>query len=408
MMRVAVVTPVYPHAGSPVEGLFNEKHALALKKAGVDVNVILCKPWLPKQIASRWKRYHSLAHLPAGEDCSGIRVWNSRFVQIPLYMMPHLTVAGCAHALLKAIKKMMARGALDLLQVHSVWPVGLASPVVAKKLKIPFVVTLHIQDDPQLYLNAVGSRLYRRMVAEAASLAAVGRPLASFLREHFPICTDGRLKIIPNGVDLSVVTAISATATEYPYKSLWGHILSVSNLWPIKGIDDNLKALAWLEKKGVAWRNYTVVGDGPERARLEKMATDLGIRHKVHLKGRLSHENAIAEIAKADIFSLPSWQEAFGVVYLEAMACKKPVIGCLGQGAQDIIQHEQTGLLVKPRDELDLAKALRRLLDDREFAQRLGELGAIRAREFTWDKNAAAYIELYNRILSRKEKFAHA
>jgi len=99
---------------------------------------------------------------------------------------------------------------------------------------------------------------------------------------------------------------------------------------------------------------------------------------------------------------LPSWQESFGVVYLEAMAMGKPTIGCQGQGAEDIMRDGHDGLLVPPKDHTSLARALKRLIQDPEFAISLGKNAKLRARQFTWERNVEAYVEVYQSIINSR------
>ena len=153
-----------------------------------------------------------------------------------------------------------------------------------------------------------------------------------------------------------------------------------------------------MAEEGVAWDRYTVVGDGPERSRLEDLARRLGIADRVTFAGRLEHHEVVREVARADIFCLPSWREAFGVVYVEAMACGKPVIGCRSQGAEDIISPGQDGILVEPRDVASLASALGQLLEDPELRQRMGEAARRRSRAFSWDRTAEIYLDLYRSV----------
>ena len=92
------------------------------------------------------------------------------------------------------------------------------------------------------------------------------------------------------------------------------------------------------------------------------------------LSSGLSAKEELPEVlSRANIFAAPSYYEGGpGFVYLEAMACGLPVIGCSGSGIDEIIQHELTGMLVPPKNVNALADALRRVLEDSEFAERLG------------------------------------
>jgi glycosyltransferase involved in cell wall biosynthesis len=395
-MRVLVLTATYPHPADPSEGLFNEQHALALAQVGVRVTIFVCKPWLPNQLARRWERYGALAKLPPYEKRSGIEVRYIRYLHIPSYQVPHITVASCTREILKTIRRFHRLETFDLIQVHGTWPAGFAAPIVSRFLGCPFVLTMHIQDDRRLLSNPSGARFHKRMIERSSAVVTVGQPLSRFLKEWIKDFPLEKFRNIPNGVDLDLVKELLETTPQN--HGSWGNIVSVGNLWPTKGIDLNLRALARLNKRGEAWHEYTIIGEGPERPKLESLAQDLGIGAKVLFTGRLEHRETLQEIARADIFSLPSWREAFGIAYLEAMACGKPVIGCRGQGAEDIIRPEIDGMLVQPKSVEGLEGALKHLLENPDCARKLGNSGKSRTQEFTWERNAAQYLELYRKI----------
>lgn len=394
-MRLLVLTPVYPTASSPAEGVFNEQHVNALSANGVNCTVIVCKPWLPQMIARRWHKYRHLAELPNSEMRGRVKVIYARYPHIPGYRLINWTIKACVQSVIHRIHQESDR-TFNLVHAHSVFPVGLAAPQIADYLKIPFLVTLHIEDSPQLYASDQGRSLYQQMFRDASAVVAVGSPLERFAKRLMPSDAATPVTIIPNGVDLDEIDQI---ASMIPPHNTWGHIISVANLWKLKGIDYNLCALAELDRRGIKEWQYTIVGDGPERKSLELLARELGIAERVQFTGALPHNEAIRAVAQADIFSLPSWSESFGVVYLEAMACGKPVIGCWGQGAQDLVQHEHTGLLVEPRNIHSLADALARLLQKPNEAYQMGVLARKRAESLTWKQNARRYLSLYDSIL---------
>ena len=120
----------------------------------------------------------------------------------------------------------------------------------------------------------------------------------------------------------------------------------------------------------------------------------LGLSRRVTFLGRLSYEETMQEIAQADIFSMPSWAEAFGIVYLEAMARGRPAIGCVNNGAADIITDNEDGLLIGPRDVGALEAAIAHLLESPELCRRLGIAGRRTAERFSSDENARRMLAL--------------
>jgi glycosyltransferase involved in cell wall biosynthesis len=383
-MRVLVATPVYPHPGNAVEGLFNEAHAQALRRAGVSLEVLLLKPRIPAGLAARVPRYAPLAILPRRYTRNGIEVHVGRHLHVPGHRLAGLTIASCAGAIRAHVAR---RGPFDLLQVHSVWPVGFA----AGRSGLPTVVTVHIEDPPSLW-GSPGRRERYRDLSRKAALVGVGTPVRRFMEGLLGAGAAGGIRIIPNGIDHGQIARLAA---EDRPPSQGRRIVSVSNLWRVKGIDTLLDALGRLRTRGDATWELVVVGAGPEESPLRRQAAELGLAERVTFAGRLEHDEALREILRGDIFCLPSRAETFGMVYLEAMACGKPVVGCRGTGAEDLVIDGVTGRLVDRDDPEGLSAALGGLLGDPVRARALGAAGAERSRLFSWDRTAAAYLELY-------------
>jgi glycosyltransferase involved in cell wall biosynthesis len=213
------------------------------------------------------------------------------------------------------------------------------------------------------------------------TVVMVGTPLRDFADAiGLP---KSKLSVVPNGTDpVEVLPQVSAVSNDQLKR-----ILSVSNLIDVKGIDYTLRGLALLRDRGYADWVYQVVGDGPELPRLRALTHTLGIQESVTFFGRLGREETLAMMGAADIFCLPSWGEAFGIVYLEAMARAKPVIGCLGAGAADIVSHGQDGFLVPQRNATAVAGILTLLWENADCLASVGAEARVTSRRFTWDVN---------------------
>jgi glycosyltransferase involved in cell wall biosynthesis len=162
-----------------------------------------------------------------------------------------------------------------------------------------------------------------------------------------------------------------------------------------------LRAL-WLLRDTEPRLRWVVVGDGPERKPLERLARDLGVEQRVEFRGALPHAAAVTAARSAAAFVLPSLDEAFGVAYVEAMAGSVPAIGCRGEpGPEELASHGGGILLVPPGDPEALASELRALLADEDRRLRLAERARRTVSEqFTWDKCGRDTVAAYEDALA--------
>ena len=142
-----------------------------------------------------------------------------------------------------------------------------------------------------------------------------------------------------------------------------------------KGADELIEAIAQLQAS-MPELHLVVVGGGDDLPRLRKLACDRGIADRVVFLEGLSSEHIAACYAHCDVFALPSTGEGFGLVFLEAMAFGKPVIGADSGGIPDLVEDGVNGLLIPPRDQRRLLEALGSLLRDPSSRARLGRQGA--------------------------------
>lgn len=202
------------------------------------------------------------------------------------------------------------------------------------------------------------------------------------------------LKIIPGGVDLNKFnTSVNAEEIKQKYNlSDKKVILTVARLAEHKGHDLVINSLPEILQE-IPNIVYLIVGDGSQASKLKHLVVKLKLEDKVIFAGSIPHEQAPAYFAACDIFVMPSkeitkgrhWFEGLGIAYLEANACAKPVIGGDCAGVKDAIVDKQTGLLVDPENKKSLIEAIRLLLNDKEYAQRLGKNGRNRVEQnFSW------------------------
>ena len=181
-------------------------------------------------------------------------------------------------------------------------------------------------------------------------------------------------------------------------------VLTISRLVPRKGIDTVLRALPQVARHLPDVR-YLIGGHGPDRDRLEALTDDLRLGDRVRFLGTVANEDLNRYYNACDVFVMPSredrpYVEGFGIAFLEANACGKPVVGARSGGIPDAVRDGETGLLVEPDDEADLASALLQLLCNPDLATQLGANGQSRVlREASWDHVADQLYEAIARHL---------
>ncbi len=142
-----------------------------------------------------------------------------------------------------------------------------------------------------------------------------------------------------------------------------------------KGVDRLIEAVAQL-RTHVPGLHLVVIGGGDDLARHVKLAADLGVAAQVRFFDNLSRDEIAACYSKADVFAMPSTGEGFGLVFLEAMAFAKPLIGAAAGGIPDVVEDGENGFLVSPGDAEQLANALQRLVTNKGLCIELGRRGA--------------------------------
>ena len=151
---------------------------------------------------------------------------------------------------------------------------------------------------------------------------------------------------------------------------------------------------------------YRIIGAGPEVATLRELAHELGVAGRVEWLGQLEPEPALAALAQSSLMAMPSVDEAFGVAYVEALACGLPAIGCRGEGGpEEIAALSNAMVLVPPGDVVALAQAIESVLSD---PQRLRDLSReardCAAEHFSWERCGRRTVAAYRRALDGRRR----
>jgi glycosyltransferase involved in cell wall biosynthesis len=344
-LHVLTLTPFYPTDQDDAVGCFVSEPLIWLAKAGVHNTVFAVQPVYrgaaranESSVSARWLRYFSF---PGGFGLPSAGAF--LFARI-----------------VGQVRKLHKSQHIDVIHAHGPLPCGHAAMLLSAELNIPYVVSVHgldafstvqVSGRAGEWCRRISQRLYR------SSRRAIC--VSEHVREAVLEGCGGscRTSVVYNGVNPELFAPCSDPTSAAPV------VLSVGNLIPTKGHASLIRAAAALagEFPDLRWE---MIGDGPERARLQGLCVQLQITEKVRFLGRQSRNQVADAMQRCTLFALPSRYEGLGCVYLEAMSSGKPAIGCRGQGIAEVIQHGSNGFLVGPDNDRELALAIAMLLKD--------------------------------------------
>lgn len=246
------------------------------------------------------------------------------------------------------------------------------------------------------------SRLRQRAVLQAEAIWSISDFTTDRLVDTTGISAE-RVRLLAPGLTMDHAEALAKPLNTVDRSGGERWLLSVARLDASerqKGIDDVLKALHRLSSKLPNVR-YRIVGYGSDRERLEGIAKDLGIDDRVDFAGFVDDPELVELYKSCELFILPSAQEGFGLVFIEAMAAGKPVIAARAGAVPEVVVDGQTGVLVEYGDQAALADAIAHLCADPELCRRLGSAGRERFLErFSFERVMARFDELLEEVVS--------
>ncbi len=397
MKNILVISHMYPSSANGVLGIFVHKQVQKLITEGCKVKVVCPVPYVPKflKISNKFKNY---INIPDKAVIDGVEIQYPRYIEIPRGILLQYSGFLMYLGIKRLIGKINREFKFDVIHAHTAVPVGFASMLLNKKYKIPLIVTIHGQDfQYTLKKNEACKKSIMKVLSKAHSVITVSNKLKNMIKDEKIL---SKITVINNGINPEEYRDNDKNDNIEESKDCI--ILSVSSLIKTKGIDLNIKALSVIVKKYPNIKYY-IIGDGEENRNLKKLVDDLSLNDNVVFLGKLPHSQVIKYMSKCSIFSLPSWQEGFGIVYIEAMNNGVPVIGVRGQGIEDVIIDKENGFLVESHNVEDLVKTIEYILENMEKAKAIGEKGKITViSEYTWRRNAQKTIDIYNNLLKNK------
>jgi glycosyltransferase involved in cell wall biosynthesis len=382
-LHVLTLTPFYPVRGDDAQGCFVAEPLSWLAQLGVTNTVRAVQPFYRGGTAA------SESTVPAR------RV---RFFSLPGGWGLSSAGAFLFASLVPEIRRLHGRNPVHVIHAHSALPCGHAALLLGRELKIPFVVTVHGLDAFSTrqvggYAGKWCARISQSVYRSACSVICVSEKV----RDQVIAGAGARVNttVLYNGVDPQMFSPPEREAdAEAPV------ILSVGNIIPVKGHDLLLRAFAAIQDR-FPGLSLEIIGDGPERSRLQQWVDEQGIASKVHFRGRQSRQQVAEAVRRATVFALPSRYEGLGCVYLEAMSAGKPVIACLGQGIDEVIEQGVNGCLIRADDLQELTDTLVRLLQQAEVRRKMGDAARRTILQgYTLGEQAAHLFRIYRECQS--------
>lgn len=319
----------------------------------------------------------------------------------PLFLYPPYSLA-----LASKMVEVTTYEQLDLLHVHYAVPHA-TSAYLAKQMlgdKAPKVITtLHGTD-----ITLVGNErnylpMTRFSIIQSDGVTAPSQFLKHATYDKLNVPTTFQIEVIANFVDTMQFRPKDPLEGRSKLEALLGTcsiqekiICHVSNFRPVKRLHDVIEVFARVNQEVPC--HLMLVGDGPERSKMEKMVRDLKLSGRVCFLGK--QETFVEILQHSDAFLLPSQNESFGLAALEAMSCGVPVIGSNAEGIPEVVVNKEVGFLSDIGDVQDMAKNLLRLLTEPDLHRRMSEGARQRVEEhFNQPLLCNQYEDYYYRIV---------
>ncbi|MBN1055875.1 glycosyltransferase family 4 protein [Clostridium botulinum] len=343
-MHIMVIPSWYSSPRNKVHGSFFKEQFKALSNSGEKITVAYDEIW-PLTLIGKTKEKRKINF--SIED--NLRTY--RYKDFNYFPKNPLMFKSFNKRMDKLYKEIVKKeGKVDIIHAHSAMWGGISAAYISEKYNIPLVITEHSSLKYAKYLKDNYKKHIYKAYKSCDSLIAVGNELKKELNTY----VNKDIEVIHNMVDLSLFNTESDCDTEIRNNKTT--FFSCAFLEEGKGMELLIRCFK------EAFINEDVVlkigGEGSLKSSLEELVKNIGMERQIFFLGALSRQEVANEMKNCDIFALPSEHETFGVVYIEALACGKPVIGAKNGGAEDIITKEN-GIIIEKNNEEQLISALK-------------------------------------------------
>ena len=334
---------------------------------------------------------------------------------------------GALEAFSLNLTQIKALEGIDIVHTHT-WYVSMAGFLAKKLYGVPFVLTTHSLEPLRAWKAeqlgsgyAMSSWIERTAILDADAVIAVSQGTKADIQKAYPEVDPDRIHVIYNGIDLAEYQRTSETKalTDYGVDPAVPYVLFVGRITRQKGVTHLVDAIRYLP----AETQIVLCAGAPDTPEIATELRDKVNAARTHhprivwIEKMVTKQETIQLYSHARVFCCPSVYEPFGIINLEAMACRAPVVASSTGGIKEVVVDNETGYLVPfdqdpvtsfPRDPVKFAKDLgariNELLQDAEKCRRFGDAGRRRVEEiFSWTAIAHQTIELYQRLIEQKK-----
>jgi N-acetyl-alpha-D-glucosaminyl L-malate synthase BshA len=357
---------------------------------------------LAHSLAGRGHDLHLISSEPPFRWRAGVPRLSFERVEIPTY--PLFREPQYLLALTNTIVRVARERRLDIVHAHYAVPHATAAYLADQILSAggngaapKMVTTLHGTDITLVGSDPSYARVVGFSIEQSHGVTAVSQSLKTDTIRTLAITHD--IRVIPNFLDCSEYSRrpMPALRTELcPSGICEAVVIHVSNFRPVKRVDAVLDAFRLIRRRVRA--RLVLIGDGPDRAGLERRVANYGLSEVVTFAGE--QQDLVPWLSVSDVFLLPSMQESFGLAALEAMACEVPVVASKVGGLPEIIEDGVNGFVCSPDDIERMAERATALLIDRDLHARIAQEAVMRARKhYCAEVIVPQYEDLYRDVL---------
>ena len=396
-LKILMVTRLFPSSAYPTFGTFCLERAKALAKHA-DVRVIVPTPYFPKGVPApvTWRRWSEVERVAELEG--GIRVSYPRYFSMPK-VGTFLQGIAMAHSVCHDFKQHYSDWQPDIIDAHFAFPDGYAAMRLGKNIGCPTVVTCHGSDLRVYQGHAFVDAMLGWTLRTADRVISVSSELRrSSIAQG---CPAQNTVFLSNGVDPEKFALRSKAECRerlgLPQHRKIGAM--VGYLTDTKNQSLLVRASAEIITRGLTPPLIVLVGDGPNRQRLEQLIAELGLGEHFVLAGQRAHEEVALWMGAADWLLLSSKHEGWATVYFEAMSCGRPVLTANVSSAKDAICRPEYGSVIEPTTPGAFASAII-AASDREYD---AQLIRAYAEQHSWARWAEQATAVFREVLTHKE-----